>query len=141
MLIDSPVQSGSPEDISDITSEAGWKVLECTETEEGSSHTIHVVCEGPEETCDHLLQGDPENKIIRLPENVSTFSDLSWNQSFDLTKCGQMPFARIKSWYTPDANSRTPTERTVAHHGVVILTVDSDFSNLTSSSYVLDNIL
>ena len=39
--------------------------------------------------CDHLLSGDPVNKIIRLPES-----------------CGAGPFARVASWSNSTATKR-----------------------------------
>ncbi len=65
------IQFGSPKSISDITAAAGWVVLDCDKN--SLEQEIRLVCRGDDEAaCNHLLEhGEPVNKLIRLPEDVS----------------------------------------------------------------------
>ncbi|KAI0092175.1 hypothetical protein BDY19DRAFT_884355 [Irpex rosettiformis] len=72
--------SGSPNAISDLTTAAGWTILDCNSTQ--VNQDIRVVCTGNTDDCGHLYSGGAENKLVRLPQN-----------------CGAMPFARVaKEW-------------------------------------------
>ena len=63
------LQSGSPSAISDITSAAGWSIVNCTDTT--NSQTIQIVCTDESKECGHLFQDGAQDTIIRLPESVS----------------------------------------------------------------------
>ncbi|THH05785.1 hypothetical protein EW145_g4539 [Phellinidium pouzarii] len=78
--------NGSPDQISDITSAAGWEILNCSST--ASAQDILLMCSGDEISCSHLFQNGAENTIVRLPEN-----------------CGAGPFARVASVYVPEDQS------------------------------------
>ncbi|KAJ3756979.1 hypothetical protein EV360DRAFT_47010 [Lentinula raphanica] len=75
---------GSSNAISDITSAAGWQILNCSAT--AMAQDIRLVCmssDTEEAGCDHLFQaGGAEGKLVRLPEN-----------------CGMSPFARVANAY------------------------------------------
>jgi hypothetical protein len=75
--------------LSDITLAAGWSILECIKTSEGDL-SVRMICTSEDSTtCEHLLAGGAENKIVRLPES-----------------CGSWPFARVqKSWIPNDQPS------------------------------------
>ncbi|KAI0700589.1 hypothetical protein BC835DRAFT_1304043 [Cytidiella melzeri] len=72
--------SGSSKAISDITTAAGWAILDCNAT--AMNQDIRAVCTGNTTACSQLYSGGAAGTIVRLPEN-----------------CGKMPFARIaKEW-------------------------------------------
>ena len=63
-------QSGSVSSISDITSAAGWHILNCTDGT--NSQTIRIACVDESKGCEHIFQGGAEDTIIRLPNGVSS---------------------------------------------------------------------
>ncbi|KAJ3991125.1 hypothetical protein F5050DRAFT_1581939 [Lentinula boryana] len=75
---------GSSNAISDITTAAGWQILNCSAT--AMAQDIRLVCMSSDTEaagCDHLFQsGGAEGKLVRLPEN-----------------CGMSPFARVVTSY------------------------------------------
>ncbi|KAJ3862916.1 hypothetical protein EV359DRAFT_44147 [Lentinula novae-zelandiae] len=75
---------GSSNAISDITTAAGWKILNCSAT--AMAQDIRLVCMSSDTEgagCDHLFQaGGAEGKLVRLPED-----------------CGMSPFARVAQSY------------------------------------------
>ncbi|KAF4580502.1 hypothetical protein EYR38_003100 [Pleurotus pulmonarius] len=73
--------AGSPKSITDITSAAGWVVLDCDP--HALEQEIRLVCQSDDDAddtaCNHVFDHwGPEDKIVRLPES-----------------CGAGPFARI----------------------------------------------
>ncbi|KAF7439687.1 hypothetical protein PC9H_000023 [Pleurotus ostreatus] len=73
--------SGSPKSITDITSAAGWVVLDCDP--HMLEQEIRLVCQSDDDVddsaCNHVFEHwGPQDKIVRLPES-----------------CGSGPFARI----------------------------------------------
>ncbi|EJD01947.1 uncharacterized protein FOMMEDRAFT_20739 [Fomitiporia mediterranea MF3/22] len=70
--------TGSTNAISDITTAAGWEILNCTT--DADAQDIRIVCSGDEESCSHLFQNGAEHTLVRLPQN-----------------CGPSPFARVVS--------------------------------------------
>ncbi|KAL0955768.1 hypothetical protein HGRIS_001983 [Hohenbuehelia grisea] len=71
--------SGSPKSITDITTAAGWVVLDCDP--HAMAQEIRLVCKSEEtEGCGHLFEHGAVNKVVRLPE-----------------ACGSGPFARISN--------------------------------------------
>lgn len=64
----SNIQSGSPTAISDLTSAAGWQILDCDAN--STAQDIRAVCADHNASCDHLFQGGAVGTIVRLPENV-----------------------------------------------------------------------
>ncbi|KAJ8695752.1 hypothetical protein PTI98_005681 [Pleurotus ostreatus] len=73
--------AGSPKSITDITSAAGWVVLDCDP--HSLEQEIRLVCQSDDDVddtaCNHVFDHwGPEDKIVRLPES-----------------CGAGPFARI----------------------------------------------
>ncbi|KAI0340900.1 hypothetical protein BDW22DRAFT_1333399 [Trametopsis cervina] len=73
--------SGSSAAISDITTAAGWTILNCNAT--AADQDIRAVCTGDSADCDHLYQGGAVGTLVRLPQN-----------------CGAMPFARVAREWT-----------------------------------------
>ncbi|KAJ3927693.1 MAG: hypothetical protein NXY57DRAFT_903430 [Lentinula lateritia] len=75
---------GSSNAISDITTAAGWEILNCSAT--AMAQDIRLVCMSSDTEgagCDHLFQaGGAEGKLVRLPED-----------------CGMSPFARVAQSY------------------------------------------
>ncbi|EED85734.1 predicted protein [Postia placenta Mad-698-R] len=70
--IDGPVTgtlyiAGDSNAISDITTAAGWTILDCDPS--STNQTIRAVCSTPSAGCDHLFQGGAVGTIVRLPEN------------------------------------------------------------------------
>ncbi|KAI5116203.1 hypothetical protein M0805_006760 [Coniferiporia weirii] len=78
--------NGYPDQISDITTAAGWEILGCSATM--PAQDIRLVCSGDENMCSHLYQNGAENTIVRLPE-----------------ECGTGPFARVASSGVPEDQS------------------------------------
>ncbi|KAF9257304.1 hypothetical protein L218DRAFT_1006314 [Marasmius fiardii PR-910] len=116
---------GSPDAITDITTAAGWEMLDCSPDE--LSQDIRLVCQGdesPESACAHLYQNiGAEGKIVRLPEN-----------------CGKTSFARIaKAWIPKDQSiPDTVAKRLVRRDGVPpvvkALRLDTDFAAAAKSN-------
>ncbi|KAJ7181163.1 hypothetical protein C8R46DRAFT_885714 [Mycena filopes] len=82
-----PIQWGSPDAITDITTAAGWQILGCDST--ALNQSIRLVCmddpEDPSSNCGHLYQNTGAvNKLVRLPQN-----------------CGASAFARISDAWVP----------------------------------------
>ncbi len=71
-LINALYQNGSTNAISDLTPAAGWTILDCDSTT--SAQDIRAICTGDNTTCSHLYQNGAVGTIVRLPENVFTFS-------------------------------------------------------------------
>ncbi|KAJ3807523.1 hypothetical protein EV368DRAFT_40257 [Lentinula lateritia] len=75
---------GSSNAISDITTAAGWEILNCSAT--AMAQDIRLVCMSSDTEgagCDHLFQaGGAEGKLVRLPED-----------------CGLSPFVRVAQSY------------------------------------------
>ncbi|KAJ7042175.1 hypothetical protein C8F04DRAFT_96447 [Mycena alexandri] len=76
---------GASEAISDITTAAGWTILDCDAN--ALSQNIRLVCTGADEDCDHLFQGaGAVHTLVRLPQN-----------------CGASAFARVsRNWVHAD---------------------------------------
>ncbi|KAL5478586.1 hypothetical protein ACEPAI_2770 [Sanghuangporus weigelae] len=68
--------TGSTSAISDITSAAGWEILNCTS--DSDAQDIRLVCSGDEISCSHLFDNGAEHTVIRLPP-----------------ECGSAPFAHV----------------------------------------------
>lgn len=64
-------QNGSTSSVSDITTAAGWKILNCTTST--NSQTIQLICADESKGCEHLFQQGAEHTIVRLPEDVRAF--------------------------------------------------------------------
>ena len=77
-------QAGSQSSISDLTTAAGWEILDC----DGSTadQDIRLVCSDDSKGCDHLHQNGAAGTRVRLP-----------------TSCGSMPFALVgREWVHAD---------------------------------------
>ncbi|KAJ7474870.1 hypothetical protein FB451DRAFT_1246877 [Mycena latifolia] len=75
---------GAATAISDITTAAGWTILDCDP--DALAQDIRLVCTGAASDCDHLFQAGATNTLVRLPNN-----------------CGKSPFARVtRSWVHAD---------------------------------------
>ncbi|KLO17239.1 hypothetical protein SCHPADRAFT_937267 [Schizopora paradoxa] len=106
--------SGSPSAISDITSAAGWSIVNCTDST--NSQTIKIVCTDESKGCGHIFQNGAQDTIIRLPEN-----------------CGSGPFVRVAKHWIPDdqsipkalAANHTSSTSTMPH--VHMLEIDGNF--------------
>lgn len=60
---------GASEAISDITTAAGWTILDCDAN--ALSQNIRLVCTGADEDCNHLFSGaGAVHTLVRLPQNV-----------------------------------------------------------------------
>ncbi|KAJ3528236.1 hypothetical protein NM688_g8023 [Phlebia brevispora] len=68
--------SGPSSAISDITSAAGWTIIDCDPNT--AAQSVRAVCTGNTTACNHLYQGGAAGTIVRLPQN-----------------CTQMAFARV----------------------------------------------
>ncbi|EPS95680.1 hypothetical protein FOMPIDRAFT_1131914 [Fomitopsis schrenkii] len=113
--------SGSPTAISDLTSAAGWQILDCDAN--STAQDIRAVCTDPNASCEHLFQGGAVGTIVRLPEN-----------------CTAMPFARVaKVW---DHENQTRDIRrlgrfyvTGASTNVKGISLDTNFSAIDVSQF------
>ncbi|KAK7052598.1 hypothetical protein R3P38DRAFT_3172892 [Favolaschia claudopus] len=77
---------GSPDAISDITTAAGWTILDCNP--DAINQEIRLVCTGDDADCQHMFSGasGAVNTLVRLPE-----------------KCGANAFARVsRNWIHQD---------------------------------------
>ncbi|KAJ6546622.1 hypothetical protein B0H10DRAFT_2447526 [Mycena sp. CBHHK59/15] len=76
---------GASTAISDITTAAGWTILNCDPN--ALKQDIRLVCTGAASDCDHLFQGNGAvNTLVRLPQN-----------------CGASAFARVsRNWIHQD---------------------------------------
>ncbi|KAJ7770742.1 hypothetical protein B0H16DRAFT_1306404 [Mycena metata] len=76
---------GASEAISDITTAAGWTILDCDAN--ALSQNIRLVCTGADDDCNHLFSGaGAVHTLVRLPQN-----------------CGASAFARVsRSWVHAD---------------------------------------
>jgi hypothetical protein len=111
---------GSPDAISDVTEAAGWMILDCDKNK--MAQDIRLVCKGNNSTgagCGHLSQNmSPEDKIVRLPNS-----------------CGQMPFARVAKYWTPQDQSipQEAMNKIVRRDGVPpqvqAMSIDTDFAS------------
>ncbi|KAF7319629.1 hypothetical protein HMN09_00303300 [Mycena chlorophos] len=83
---------GATDAISDITTAAGWEILDCDSA--AQSQTIRLVCTSANTTnCEHLYSSNGAvNKVVRLPET-----------------CGASAFARVALAYTP-ADQTLPSD-------------------------------
>ncbi|KAJ3981393.1 hypothetical protein F5890DRAFT_1417792 [Lentinula detonsa] len=123
---------GSSNAISDITTAAGWRILNCSAT--AMAQDIRLVCMSSDTEaagCDHLFQaGGAEGKLVRLPEN-----------------CGMSPFARVVTSYVSGDQSLPAnlSARFVRREGngtsnstppqVQGLSLDTNFSAVDPSKY------
>ncbi|KAF7297644.1 hypothetical protein MKEN_01387500 [Mycena kentingensis (nom. inval.)] len=75
---------GAKSAISDITTAAGWTILDCDP--DAVAQNIRLVCTGSDADCAHLEEGGAKNTLVRLP-----------------TSCGSVPFARVaRIWVHAD---------------------------------------
>ncbi|KAJ2912665.1 hypothetical protein MD484_g7761, partial [Candolleomyces efflorescens] len=108
--------TGSADSITDITTAAGWEILDCQK--DALSQDIRLVCSGEQSECDHLYQSiGAVGKIARLPE-----------------RCGENAFAHISRAWVP-ADQSIPEQiarRLVRRDGVTpevkALHIDTDFA-------------
>lgn len=64
---------GHPHSISDLSEASDWIVLDCSP--EASEQEVRIVCANGDNGCAHLFRGGAEDTIIRLPKNVSPYSN------------------------------------------------------------------
>ncbi|KAJ4488374.1 hypothetical protein J3R30DRAFT_3279916 [Lentinula aciculospora] len=119
---------GSTNAISDITTAAGWQILNCSAI--AMAQDIRLVCMSSDTEaagCDHLFQaGGAEGKLVRLPEN-----------------CGMSPFARVAQSYVSGDQSLPAniSARFIRRNGngtspqVQGLSLDTNFSAVDPSKY------
>ncbi|THU93422.1 hypothetical protein K435DRAFT_191536 [Dendrothele bispora CBS 962.96] len=90
---------GSPDTITDITTAAGWEILDCDPN--ALKQNIRLVCTEPN-GCSHLYQANgPVGKLVRLPQD-----------------CGGNAFARIShSWVHEDQSLPANLARTIRSRG------------------------
>ncbi|KAI0668758.1 hypothetical protein C8Q78DRAFT_245368 [Trametes maxima] len=76
--------SGPQAAVSDITSAAGWMIMDCDANAEDQD--IRLVCQDPDKGCDHIENGGAAGTLVRLPNN-----------------CGSVPFAVVtRDWVHKD---------------------------------------
>ncbi|KAJ7673894.1 hypothetical protein DFH06DRAFT_1279635 [Mycena polygramma] len=106
---------GAPTAISDITTAAGWTILNCDPT--ALNQDIRLVCTGADSDCNHLFQGTGAvDTLVRLPQN-----------------CGANAFARVsRNWVHADQSLPANLKRQFARRQdpplVQGLAVDTDFA-------------
>ncbi|TFK26040.1 hypothetical protein FA15DRAFT_589233 [Coprinopsis marcescibilis] len=113
---------GSPDAITDITSAAGWQIIDCSPT--ALAQDIRLVCTDPGDArCAHLYQNvGAEGKIVRLPED-----------------CGSNAFAHISRAWDPEDQSipSSIAKRLVRRDGeapqVRALRIDTDFAKVDTA--------
>ncbi|EJD01946.1 uncharacterized protein FOMMEDRAFT_108994 [Fomitiporia mediterranea MF3/22] len=114
--------TGSPNAISDITTAAGWEILNCTT--DAKAQDIRIVCSGDEESCSHLFQNGAEHTVVRLPQD-----------------CGPGPFARVVSCEEaedqslPEYLSTHLRRRDGSARTVHALSFDTKFNQIPSSQH------
>ena len=69
----SPKNTENPTSLSDITTAAGWDIIECDPYSVGPQD-VRLVCTDRSKHCDQLFEGGEENTIVKLPESVSVTS-------------------------------------------------------------------
>ncbi|KAJ7929627.1 hypothetical protein B0H13DRAFT_1964126 [Mycena leptocephala] len=105
---------GSATKISDITTAAGWTILNCDPS--ALQQDIRLVCTGDSATCGHLFQDGAVNTLVRLPQN-----------------CGANAFARVgRSWVPEDQSVPANVARQLSRRQdapvVQALALDTDFA-------------
>ncbi|KAA1475890.1 hypothetical protein DENSPDRAFT_911229 [Dentipellis sp. KUC8613] len=113
--------TGSTTAISDITTAAGWEILECDA--DGLDQTIKMVCTSTTAACDHVLQNGAKDTLVRLPQN-----------------CGQMPFARVASMTETNQTIPSTAKRSLFGRGgttqtVYTLDLDTNFAAANPSQH------
>ncbi|KAE9395729.1 hypothetical protein BT96DRAFT_942244 [Gymnopus androsaceus JB14] len=107
---------GSANALSDITTAAGWQILNCSSTE--MAQDIRLVCNSSDTQgagCDHLFQaGGAVGKVVRLPED-----------------CGMSPFARVVNASVSQDQTIPAGMNTTAQ--VQALSLDVDFGAIDPS--------
>ncbi|KAE9409819.1 hypothetical protein BT96DRAFT_871648 [Gymnopus androsaceus JB14] len=107
---------GSQNALSDITSAAGWQILNCSSTE--MAQDIRLVCMSSDTEaagCDHVFQaGGAVGKIVRLPED-----------------CGMSPFARVVNASVSEDQTLPDSMNTTAQ--VQALSLDVNFGAIDPS--------
>ncbi|KAG9048103.1 hypothetical protein FS842_000472, partial [Serendipita sp. 407] len=68
---------GSSEAVSDISTAAGWSIMECNPDSQ-EAQQVRLVCHDPGSGCEQLFEGGAVNTIVRLPDD-----------------CADAPFARV----------------------------------------------
>ncbi|KAJ6551973.1 hypothetical protein B0H19DRAFT_1159539 [Mycena capillaripes] len=108
---------GAANAISDITTAAGWTILDCDPT--ALQQDIRLVCTDPSKNCGHLFEGatGAPNTLVRLPEN-----------------CGANAFARVsRNWVHADqslpANLKRKLSRRQDPPVVQGLAIDTSFAD------------
>lgn len=80
MTESSPTQNGSVDSISDLTSAAGWSLVDRV------GDDFRFVCTGKNMTCDHLHQNGAVGTMVRVhPEHVSRQRLLADNSLIQLS--------------------------------------------------------
>jgi hypothetical protein len=109
---------GDKSAISDITTAAGWEILDCSPDK--TQQDIRLVCTGADSTaagCSHLFDGGANGKVVRLPES-----------------CGKNAFGRVaKSWVPADQSIPAAVASKIQRRDgqqpqVKALTLDTDFA-------------
>ncbi|PIL30030.1 hypothetical protein GSI_07942 [Ganoderma sinense ZZ0214-1] len=62
--------SGTQSGISDLTTAAGWTILDCDPKK--ADQDIRLVCHDPSKGCDHVNNDGAAGTIVRLPKNCSS---------------------------------------------------------------------
>jgi hypothetical protein len=115
---------GASEAVSDISTAAGWSIMDCNSTSQDAQE-IRIVCHNPGPGCDHLFQGGAVDTIVRLPE-----------------ECADAPFARVVNVTTstnqtlsPDIAKRVATRRRrrSSPPEVMVMAIDYNFTLLPAS--------
>ncbi|CAG8733695.1 110_t:CDS:2, partial [Acaulospora colombiana] len=106
-----------PSSLSDITTAAGWDIIECDPNSIGPQD-IRLVCTERDRGCNQLFEDGEENTIVRLPDN-----------------CAGGPFARVvKSWIPEDQSLPARLLKRQLDSPVRALTLDFDFAQIPESN-------
>lgn len=126
---------GATTAISDITTAAGWTILDCDPN--SMAQDIRLVCTGATSDCSHLFQGatGATNTLVRLPQNVSVFFLSSTSNKPNFCQCGMSAFARVsRNWIHSDqsvpANVASQLARRDDTSLVQGLSVDTNFADV-----------
>ncbi|KAG8835103.1 hypothetical protein FRC17_005224 [Serendipita sp. 399] len=111
------INTEKPTSLSDITSAAGWDIIECDPYSVGPQD-VRLVCTDRSKGCDQLFEGGEENTIVLLPET-----------------CAGGPFARVvKSWVPENQSLPARLAKRQIDQPVRALTLDFDFSQIPVSN-------
>ncbi len=127
------IQAGSQSGISDLTTAAGWTILDCDPHK--ADQDIRLVCHDPSKGCDHVATDGAAGTIVRLPESVRYFfSALECVVELSV-QCSSVPFALVTRHWVHDDQSIPSHKRALldrrdaSKHKVMGSTLSTAFVN------------